>query len=444
MDPRLAPLALCILLCGCAAPAAAPSAAPGPAQPALTCPAPCKTLVDPNPDQPREPALAVDPRDERHVLAASMSLAGVMPVAARQQLLLHESRDAGATWTTRPFVLPGAPDAETYDATLVFLPDGSAVLGGLAVDGAYYAGGLAQTQSRVFAARSPAGSLDFPEASIVATGEGAEAQALALDGGARLVALEKPAFALAPDGTLLAAFGARERATPADEERSVMLVSVSRDGGRTWVAASAPEAAGNAMTGAPAVAPEGAWVLPFARFVSVADVRAGNVSCAVAVSRDAGRAWAIADLGACAWLPVVALGPARWEVVYPVGGQAGETLVARGSRDAGATWTAPRVIDAPEAKGATVPALVAMGNGTWIATFFHAIPSGGTSYRAVSFTSEGVAAPIVLDPTITDPPAALGEYFGLVRTRDHEALAAWSGSNGNELAIFCARLLARL
>lgn len=426
---------------GCFSPAAsAPADALPEVAPGLSCPAPCKSLVAPAAYGTREPVVVADPRDPSHLLAASMVLDVMAEAAGTFRLDLHESRDAGATWTTARYPLPtmedGVPATQTYDPALAFLPDGTAVLGGVAIEGAYFLLGMAQGGARVFSARSQEGGPAFADARTVERGEGVEARSL-VAGAAALRAPDKPSLAAGPDGALLMAYGVRSQATPADAGRAALALSVSRDGAGSWAPVAPPPTEGDAFPGAVVVARD-AWYVAFVTF-DPARLSERDFACWLAVSADEGGSWDTRPLGACDWLPALAERDGALSVVVSAPAAAGSQPTLLRSRDRGATWDAPLALDTPEAEGETIPTALALPDGALVATYFHALPDGGTSFRAVAVRGGAVSAPVVLDERLSRAPTRYGEYFGLAPVPGG-AVATWVADEGDKLAVAAARL----
>lgn len=436
-------LVLTALAGGCLAPAASTSARPAldSEAPLLSCAAPCKTLVASPGYAVREPMVVADPLDPARLLATSMTLDVMAEAAGTFRIDLHESRDGGATWTTARYPLPtfedGAPVTQTYDPVVLFLPDGTVVLGGVAIEGAYALLGMAQGGARVFSARAPAGGAAFAEARTVAMGEGVEARTL-VGGGVALRAPDKPSLAASPDGAILAAYGVRSQRTPADDASSTLALAVSRDGALSWTPIAPPATDGDVFPGGVLLARD-AWYVAFVTY-DPAKTSEREFHCWLAASADEGASWDSHALGACDWLPALAEHDGTLSVVFSSRADGDRRPVLLRTSNRGATWAEPVALDSPEADGESIPTALALADGTLVVSFFHALPDGGTSYRAVAVRGEAVSAAVVLDEKLSRAPSRYGEYFGLAPAPGG-AVATWVADAEDMVVVASARLL---
>lgn len=400
---RVRPLLLALLLlAGCVSPAADAPTTQAAQTGALACD-PCRVVIASLGVGTREPTIVVGP--DGTLTVATMMLERTAEVAGRLGIALSTSDDGGATWSTRQYA-PG--DAlMAYDPTLVALDDGTLVLGGILLDGAYTPFGPAQGRASLFA--SPA--LGAPV--VIDEGEGAEVPA-AMGAAVALRAADLPAFAPGPDGLVLAAYAVRTRATPLDAMEVRAAAAVSRDGARTWTPVPL-DAEG--LAGRPLVM-EGAWIIPVATL-------AGRETdeCALHVTTDEGATWTRRELGACSWLPQLAAQGARLHLALPA-----DRTVLLTSDDLGVTWSAPLALDEPDEGGEDVPMLVALADGALLATHFHALPGGDTSLRAVLVRDGTLAGRLVLEEPLWRTPFQMGERFGLAAV-EGGAVATWVGED---------------
>lgn len=407
---------------------------PPAAPPALRCLDPCATTLLEADFGLREPIVAVDPTDARHLVALSMGIAFDPAVAltGRYQLTLHESTDGGAAWTSEavsPPLVGNGPSTATYDPALAFLPDGTPVPGGIALAGAMSLAGIAQAAPRAFVLREGA-------AVVVDAGQGAELFSPAAYGALAQRAPDKPALLAAPDGTLLMAYGVREAMTPADAPRARIALARSSDGGATWEALDAWELAASAFAGQPIALSSTRWVVPYATFESIQQDE--GMTCAIARTEDAGATWTTLELGPCAFLPSLAAPGGALHAALPRarGDRVDVALIA--IDEGGLREVA--LIERASAAGENIPTLVALDDGALLATYFHALPGGKTSYRAALVRDGVVSEPLVLDEEMTRTPRQMGEYFGLAATPEG-AIATWvSDTETGGVEVVAARL----
>lgn len=426
-------LVLAALLAGCAAPAPLSPAA-GPQSAPLSCDAPCLHDVG-HASRPWEPMIAVDPRDAAHVVIATSvfeAIAG-LPVAT-SWIETHATKDGGKTWATTRAPSPDPTLDAMGDAFVTFLPDGTPLLAGLAFhhagSGTTQAYASARTAYSLFVARSSDGGASWDAPVIVRAGRGALALALAPPVLAQAAALawdanDKEWIVAAPDGTLLATWADIHTVDPPEEplSRQDLVAATSRDGGRSWSAPTLVEKGGQWLGAAPAILPDGRMAVAYVDILSL-DLH-------VATSADGGRSWTPRSVGSAAFFPaLVAVGPTLLLATAASNESAPDTIQmdekpqrveVRASEDGGASWSAPRVVDDPEAPGRATPRLASAGS-TALLSWFHAV-DGGAQLRVVALRGDDVSAPLVLDEPHA-PSSALGDYMGLAATPTG-AWASW-------------------
>lgn len=410
-----AALLLTLLLAGCLDPN---GSAPSLATDGLACD-PCRVTIETAPFGLREPAVAVDPTDPERLMATSMGFDVVADAAGTLRLMRHDSTDGGRTWSSMRLALPDAtPATETYDGVPLFLPDGEPFIGGIALEGAYGFLGPAQGHARVFALR--------PDARAIATvAEGSGAEVMAFGVAASLSAPDKPAFGVAPDGSLLAAYARREQDTPADPMRMSFEAAGSADGGRTWTQVAAPVAA-SAAPGSIVATADG-WAMTYLTFESREAVWAHRFACWVATSGRDAAAWDARALGACNGFPALA---ARGDAILVAVPRADGIALVDGARETiVASWEG-------EAEG--IPTLLALSDGALLT--YYRPDAEGSAYEAARVQRGDVVARLTLDAGISRPAGALGDYFGLAATPTG-AVATWVGEEGEGVATLAARIL---
>ncbi|HVL87547.1 MAG TPA: hypothetical protein VM681_06035 [Candidatus Thermoplasmatota archaeon] len=431
------PLAVfALLLAGCL------SGPPPPAGPgdddsaprwALSCPPPCVRAVDDSAQRGAwEPHVAVNPLDPLHIVAGNT--VGALG-AERFWLWAHVSRDGGRTWAATR--LPGGPGADPShplaahnafaDPVVAFLPDGTLLFVGIAARQAFSPVGGATSAFDVVVLRSPDGGGSFPEAIVVARGEGAVAFA-GVPGGPAVAPLalknqDKPWIAVGDGGVALLAWTqVRGQAGDSQSFGCDLRFAASNDAGRTWSAPALVADEGCLLGAAPVVAPDGTWHLAYAAYP--------QGEAAVASSRDRGERWEFSVASPTAGLPALALAPRDGGYrLYVAAAPAVEGVLAptlAWSDDGGRSWSEPVRLDAPGEEGRILPAVVADAHGGAVATFLRQ-EGGATQLRAVRVGSDGSVGPVVVvDSDVGGPGERVGDYMGLAPT-PLGAFAVWVG-----------------
>lgn len=447
-------LVLAILLSGCVAPAVDLASAPGAAV-ALACVDPCGSPIDATRGGGFEPHVAVHPTDPRHVVAVTRVLGrGDAPVQFALWFDVHVSRDGGASWNvtqvrfTEAFPHARDPDAPNGmgDPVLAFLPDGTLLLTGATLQFVAAPGASALRNVRLFVLRSTDGGTTFEPPVIVAEGKGVYVAAGApgpvppVEAGVLLALPDKPWLATGPDGTALLAWSRYGREL--NEWTGNLLVSASRDGGRSWSAPTPLASGGYVQGSSPALGSDGAW------HVAYVDLAARETH--VATSRDEGSTWSDVVVAPGAWMPSLAVARApggdRLLLAFAAPGGAGDpdaveqTPMLSWSDDGGATWTAPLALDAPEAPGRVLPSVAADGAGVAYVTFAHPRGPDASEFRAIALRPGAWRADLVLDDAIAGPTRLMGDYLGLGAGASG-AYAVWSTTrDGKEYDVVGAGL----
>ncbi len=402
--------------------------------------------------RPWEPTIAVDPRDPGRVVVANAVFEGLdgTPVAT-SWIETHATNDGGASWTSTRMPPLGMHDA-MGDAFVAFLRDGTPLAAGLAFDHAGAGAGQAYASARsaysFFVARSSDGGASWEGPAVVRAGQGALALALAPQpvgeqaAAAAWDANDKEWIAEGPDGTLLATWADIRIIDPPQEtvSRQDLVAATSRDGGRTWSTPSLVETGGQWLGAAPAILPDGT--------MAVAYVDALSLDLHVATSRDGGATWRAQPVGSAAFFPALAASGARLVLAYADSDERApdvvqmdgkpQRVVVRVSDDAGATWSAPRTVDAPEAPGRATPRLAIAPDGTALLSWMHAT-SAGAELRVVAMRGDSISTPLALDRPQA-PSSLLGDYMGLAGTPDG-AWAAWvTSADGKEFRLAVAQM----
>lgn len=434
---------------------------------AVVCGTPCASPVDATSSRPWEPSAALDPRDPNHIVVGNAVFETDAVTGLRSSWLeSHATFDGGKTWkTTR---MPGGASAgpthplAVYnamgDAMVTILADGTVLYAGLAFIGIANANPLilARRAYTFFVARSTDGGLTYPEVSVVREGSGFLAAAMLPEpaglagGGAMWDANDKEWIAVAPDGTLLAAWTEILIIHPPEEPefRQDMLAALSKDGGKTWSAPALIEKGGGFLGAAPVVLSDGAFAVAYVDILTF-DVR-------VAISKDQGKSWQAKSVGSAAHFPSLAVvrsdGHDRLLLAL-----AGVEESARDTKeqdyrkqsprllwsdDTGATWSSPLILDVAEAAGRTVPQVVVDDQGTAYVSFYHARMKGDSteSELRVVALSRGIASPAVTAGASLANANALGDYMGLAAGKDYIMLASTTTRDGQEFDLVMSRL----
>ncbi len=449
----LAALLLSLALAGClgAAPFAPSSALVTLEPPRLSCPTPCALEVESGPDFAFEPAVAVDPLDPLHILAASMQIpdledpdrAVLNPIWSD----LHVSFDGGLRWETQR--APGGPDADPThenaldnkmgDAVVAFLPDGTPLFSYLANTRLGPPTPLrVQDGNSVYLARSPDGGRTWPEIVRVAEGGGAFPGPLALPGSTYH---DKQWLDVGPDGALLMAWVAfRNGEGAATVSEAPVMFSASRDGGRTWSPArpvdDRPES--DFQGASPLVGEDGTWHVAYFDY----DTHALRL----ATSRDQGASWDVREIGLATFIPFLKAGPGprgeRLWLSFPMpAGEEEEQPALVWSDDGGATWTQPLVLDEPQPVQASIPALDVAPDGMAYVGWFRNECGDGCSASLIvqAFRGDVAGPPLMVHGDIPGSGADVGHYFGLAALPDG-AIAAYTAQGESSRNVFAARL----
>lgn len=424
--------AFATLLAGCISPATAPLPAPAPAAlPAPRCDAPCRLLVDDGEGSAFEPMVAVDPRDPQHiVIAASEHTAGAVEEIHRWNKA-YVSTDGGATWQASR--IPGGLEAgprhplftatDMGDAVAAFLPDGTVLFAGLALNFLPFAA----TAYTLYVARSADGGLTWPEVGVVAQGRGAALSSPAGFVPAGWFAHDKPWLSVGPDATVLLTWSPIDVATPFQGSTDLMF-STSRDG-RGW---SEPAYIvqghdGGSSGSSPVIGPSGTWYVAFMNFVEKPTVF-------LAASLDQGATWGIQTVvEQSAWgFPVLRAGPfapggaERLFLAYAAEEDGREVPVLIVSDDGGASWTRPLRLDEPDGEASWIQVAMDVAvDGTVHAGFFHGAADGALEYRAASAREGALLGWAVLDTGLKGSTDARGHYTGIAAL-PQGAFATWA------------------
>ncbi|MGQ0536318.1 MAG: sialidase family protein [Methanobacteriota archaeon] len=439
-------LVVAIATAGCLAANPAPRAPDADDAVTLSC-GPCQVVVATGPDHAYEPWLAADPNDGAHLVALAMQWGDRGP-------WIHASTsfDAGATWTqtrlpggaSSPPSHPLAGATALADPSVAITNDGSVVVAGFAVTGTPIgptnpvpqrppATAPIAAKTQVFVAVSQDGGRSFPdvrllhEAGVRIDGASAAGQA------APDVAVDRTELTHlfgAPDGRLALTWANQTRLASRSSE---LLITLSRDSGRTW---SEARSIGQGFGAAGAFGAGDRVYLTFNR--------GGNLT--FAVSTDAGRSWEFTNLGRMSsWLAPISMDEGE-QILIAYGRPLDEetlglqepTVVV--SDDEGSSWSNPVGLDPPEAAGRALVAADASPDGTLFVSYFHAKHDGPTSFRATAFRDGVAGDPLVLSESIGDlARGRAGEYQGLAAVPDG-AFVTWVAENGGRDALFVAKV----
>ncbi|MGQ0537284.1 MAG: sialidase family protein [Methanobacteriota archaeon] len=435
------------LLAGCLAPSG--SIPSGADDPPPACADACRVVISTG-YRHFEPTVAIDPHDPNHLVAASrMFLADDLPANSSSFCcwgVTSVSRDGGATWTTDLF--RGGPSEDPRDPlfgynslsdpNFAFLPDGTVLIAGPVTKDVIVGNVDPSLRWSVFVARSRDGGLTWPEVSIVKAGDGAALYGI--PEAARPVLPDRTAvsyefadkewMAVGPDGTVLITWSSITGVGEPGAARRTQHIAFasSSDGGRTWTEPGLV-AQGQWLGGsAPVILTDGRWV------VAYADRVAGTLL--VATSDDRGATWASEEVAPAALRPSLRvarnLGEERLVLAYAslVEGEEGfETPTLRESRDGGATWGPPVLLDVPENAGVSLATLDVSPDGTAYVAWFHVRSGGDRSDLLLATVRGGAASPPRVIGTIEIPTSRVGHYFGLAAD-DRGAFLAWVDETG--------------
>lgn len=413
MDRRQALVVVAaVVLAGCVggAPAVEHPQGATPRTWSLLCPEPCPNLLDGGARAASEAHVAVNPTDPDHRVVAAVHHETPSPGPARW-IYVHASFDGGASWETSR--IPGGPTAGpthplagaslTVDGAVAVLPDGAAVVAGLAAGDAFH-GGMA-----IFTVRSPDGGRTW-ETPVV--------QPEPTDDIPLPYVVDKSMIAAGPEGDLLLTWHTAAQTEGSSVPQKV-YASYSEDGGHSW---SAPVKVAQGSVAYPAISEAGTWHVAYST----------GSRTELATSRDHGATWAVKEIATSTSGHVFVMLAAG-----PAGGE-GEVLamahVQRVDRkwvptvwislDDGRTWTPPIPVDEPELEDAPHwlhPAAVVDGRGVVHVSFHHARDDGTHEARATAVVpcpeeGEGcVEGWLALDPMrlgdlLTGPRATYDPY----------------------------------
>lgn len=408
----------------------------------------------------REPDVAVDPADPSRVAAAAMVSIPSTRAAERNSAVLAiwtavaRSDDGAATWAWRD--LPGWPgDAQVSpfsgsvlvgDPILTFLPDGTLLLVGLQL--------RPESNLDLFSVRFEGDSLDPVAYTTIARGAYGDPALAQVPGSYQLFYNDKPEIALDP-ATGDVYVGWMWRTNGPSGSRSVPVVSMTSDGGRSW----APPAMLLGGLGAGALADTFGPAVPFV---------AGDRVHALWWDQVAGELWqadapaGTLDFGAGRLVRatttafggdkgVLASGLVQ-AAVHPDGRQVAVTWPQEGdgfdavvilSADAGQTWS-DAVTVGPTPGDQLLPTVAYAPDGTLAVHLLdNSEDPAGTLFRARLWASRGgssaelaLAAEPMDATTSSDEGQSVGDYHGLAPTADGFVAVWQDGREGTAQAPF--------
>lgn len=457
---RLANLVLTLFLAGCAEPV---PPAPGEGHFGLVCDAPCEMTLDDGPLWTFEPDAAADPTDARHLVVVSTDFERPSDTESRW-LYVHESHDAGASWTR--VRLPGAPPGDVshplatcqsiFDPLAAFLPDGTLLVGGVAKGGADVpvdAPVSVGAYRSPFVARRDGDSWSyavFVTSAQVARWQSDQAcrppfspQYPACATGGDCAVLpgdsygDKPFLAVAGNGSVYASFAPG------------IHLAWSGDGARTWTFMADPiepdDDSRSAYSLDLAVGPSGRLYATSTNVVpndqggfDLKGVLVGSLGTDGLVLRDL-------DPVAAAY-PRIEAGPGpkgdRVWLVYPrlsgpgFTGDLEQVPVVRFSDDGGLTWSDSLPLDDVEAPGTTVPTLALDGRGLAYSGFYHHLRDGTNQYRVAVTDGLKVSRLRVDGSAIGEQRLGLqlGHYMGIAGLPDG-VFATWVSGQAPDTAL---------
>lgn len=412
----------------------------------------------------REPDVAVDPADPARVGAAAMvsipSMRDLEPNSAVLAIWMAVARsgDGGATWQWRD--VPGWPGDATVspfsgsvlvgDPVLTFLPDGTLLLVGLQL--------RPEGNLDLFSVRLEGDSVEPTGYVAIARGAYGDPALAQVPGTYQLFYNDKPEIALDPaTGDVYVGWMWRTNAGPSGS-RSVPVMSMSGDGGRSW----APPAMLLGGLGAGALADTFGPAVPFV---------AGDRVHALWWDQAAGELWqADAPAGTLDFGPgrlvrptttafgggkgVLASGLVQ-AAVHADGRQVAVTWPQDGaghdgfdavvllSADGGATWAEPVTVG-PTPGDQLLPTVAFAPDGTLAVHMLdNSEDPAGTTFRARVWATRGaleaelaLAGEAMDATTSSDEGQSVGDYHGLAPTADGFVAVWQDGRDGTAQAPF--------
>ena len=289
-----------------------------------------------------EPMAVVDPRDPEHIVVVASEHRPDASGRTHRWNIAYASFDGGRSWTRSE--IPGGPSAgldhplvaatDMGDAVAAFLPDGTVLYAGLALN--FFEDTVLRGYD-LYVARSTDGGRTFPEVTVVASGRGL-AVIGPLEAPVAWFANDKEWLSTGEDGTALLGWTEIEF-PPLDDPASGevgqndAVFSVSRDGGRTWSAPALVATTGYSGS-YPLLEPDGTW------HIALYNYNIGSLH--MATSFDEGATWGLQTLAgstpSVAW-PVLFLHEGAIHYGHTADGE-GDRPAARvlTSADHGATW----------------------------------------------------------------------------------------------------------
>jgi hypothetical protein len=370
-----------------------------------------------------EPALAVDPTNPLHLLAAAQIVPRGDPAGDRRQLGTFASVDGGRSWRS-----DGA------------LPGSSARLLGLDVSVAFdrrgtgYVLGEEQRSVRdpvapLYLWRAFAGGRRFATPLTVAAGPGCCDHAW--------LTIDRTRGSRA--GMLYVAY----------TTTTAVLVRHSVDGGRHWSAATTVPVPASVSAAAHPIGPVAA--VDAGGTLRVAYLAPSSGRIVVASSSDGGKTFRASVVpGMAAGIPSIAAGDSLY-VTFPAARGSRQVVATVVSRDGGRSWRGPTAITAPAGANLSQPAIAASA-GHVAVSFFATRGAGVDVYLATSrtdaasFTARRRLTPSPFDPSKGLPTGKGGPFIG-----DYQALVAtastlyplWNDTRTGRLELYTVRIPAR-
>jgi hypothetical protein len=367
-----------------------------------------------------EPALAVDPRNPLHLLAAAQIVPPGDPAGDRRQLGTFLSVDGGRSWRSNGALPGSSPRLLGLDVSVAFDSRGTG-----------YVLGEEQRSVRdpvapLYLWRALAGGRRFAAPLAVAGGPGCCDHAW--------LAIDRTRGARA--GMLYVAY----------TTVAAVVVRRSIDGGRHWSPATTvpvPASAGAANHPiGPVAAVDAGGTLHVAYFAP----SSGRI--VVASSSDGGTTFSASVVpGPATGTPSIAAGDSLY-VTFPGARGARQVVTTAVSRDGGRSWRAPIAITAPAGANLSQPAIAASGAHVDV-SFFATGAVGVDEYLATSSTNgTSFATPRRLTPTSFDPSKGLPTGKGGPFIGDYQALAVtastvyplWNDTRTGHLELYTARV----
>lgn len=361
-----------------------------------------------------EPTVVTDPRDSLHLVAASTEYReGALDLG---RIVAFASFDGGRTWSrTVPPVDVRAHNTYFDPVVLVERETGAVILTGLGIRAAEPpVPAMARTGYDLLAWRSEDGGRTFGAPTVLATGSGLYVEEFTQGSyaNANFVGADKQWTAQAPDGTILLAWSHMVAAT-LDEpttDRFDLVVSTSRDAGRSWSDPTVVERGGFLGFAYPFVTTTGEWL------IAAVEYTASEIH--VATSRDEGATWEVEVIGKTPGWPYLSIQELRTAdgsgslVLFAQCGAEGAYRVCAYERTRAGAWGGPVPLT-PASPGETVVASVALADGSVAVSWFEQDGSDAHAHLGWLRRFGELESVVRIPDALGRESAGAGHYVGL-------------------------------